>query len=98
MSHTKPRESIDFAALVREMARAPHVVIEMNAYVALSLLGHLQLAFRHPEIVAATGATSARVRDVAALIELKLGALGPNTAALCAAGWNAADGVKGGSK
>lgn len=57
----------------------------MDPVMAMSLLGHLQLALAHPSN---NGPASQRMRELAKKIEARLAELGPATALLCAMGWN----------
>jgi len=58
--------------------------LELTALEAMTLLGQMQLALRHP---ANRGASADLVRKIAQVIEQFLAKLGPATAEICRRGW-----------
>lgn len=79
-------ETLDLEALKPDwelMART-HVVITLDAFTWMCVLGALQLAFRHP---AYTGPSSDIVRNVAANIESEI-SLNERIAILLGMGWD----------
>jgi hypothetical protein len=69
---------------IKALQGLPPLKLEMDPAVALALLGHLQLALRHPAV---GGATTEIVRGIAKVLEDHLSQGGPELKALAQAGW-----------
>jgi hypothetical protein len=89
MGKLTPDESRTLLAGVTNEIRAagdrPVVQLSLDGQAALSLLGTLQLALRHPQN---GGRLAEAMRGIAEEIERALGELGPATQQLAAMGWH----------
>jgi hypothetical protein len=76
---------VQVTAEIASAGDRPVVQLTLDGQAALSLLGTLQLALRHPQNI---GRTSEAMRGFAQEIQTALAELGPATKQLAAMGWN----------
>jgi len=73
------------------IAANQRIRFELGPHEAMTILGHLQLAARHPKSV---GPATRLVREIASTLQEEIGAIGPALKQLAAAGWDTAfDGI-----